>query len=680
MWRKLLTHLVSDFLAHDRSQLFWQSGLRNAIGIVLPLLLGVLTGHIQTAVVVAVGGIVTGFAGLSGTWQRRLRVMSWAMVWIAVAAFVGVATGRLLWVSLVFTALSGGLAGMFVAVSPEFAQIGTLATNALIIFSGLSLTPSTALGLAVKVMAGGALQLLLMLAVVPWQPQADGTNSLKHVLASLAYFCLNPSRDTDLTTAQALVVAETRVSDRAIKREQRRKLLDLLYAVDLVRNDVVALRSLSRMAAKPQNFDQKTWNELFAAIAQELAALRKQLSMARPARRADPEGPPEAAQEFQELRAYQSRLEDGPAEAHERIDHLIETLDHMHAVIYGGTPYAAAIPEPSTVALPSPGQILANMRANFTMASATFRHGLRIMGTLGVAVWLYHAVSLPRGYWVPLTAMVVLKADFFSTVGRGLARVAGTLIGVAAGTGVVLAAVSGNNTVWGLASVVAFAWVMYSVLNYNYTLFSVMVSAEIVILLSYFERIVPLVAMQDRLLDTLIGSGLALVAYGVLPTWQRSQVPVELAKLLGAERRYLQAILTGTSPWISRRETRLMRTHAATVIDAALSEPSPHFFARDMAARFLSSLHTLAEVLMGLEFTSDRKPLHDNHAFVAFCQQFDARLEGIEASMRMTGLEQPSEPHQDVALDADPINDAHLRYVAQQLGQVAHEMSASLPL
>ena len=72
-----------------------------------------------------------------------------------------------------------------------------------------------------------------------------------------------------------------------------------------------------------------------------------------------------------------------------------------------------------------------------------------------------------------------------------------------------------------------------------------------------------------RLVDTLVGGGLGLIAYAVWPTWSRTPARQALADLLAAQRAYLDAILaaliTDGGPTRARcgrssRRARLART------------------------------------------------------------------------------------------------------------------------
>ena len=49
--------------------------------------------------------------------------------------------------------------------------------------------------------------------------------------------------------------------------------------------------------------------------------------------------------------------------------------------------------------------------------------------TLAIATAIYRILQLPRGDWLPLTALLVLKPEFHDTFIRGISRIAGTLLG-----------------------------------------------------------------------------------------------------------------------------------------------------------------------------------------------------------------------------------------------------------
>lgn len=657
MWQSLYARLFADFFAHDPSQLTWASGLRNALGIVLPLVIGFWSGHIGIAGVIAVGAIVTGFAGLTGTWPKRMRAMAWATVWVGAAAYLGVLSGGHPVPTLVLVAVSGGVAGILVGINPEMSPIGTLATNSLIIFSGLAPNPSLSGDIALEVMAGGALQLLLVGLSRRFQPLVDGTNSLKAALAYLAQYTRHATRELDLAAARSLVVAETRVNDHAIAPDRRRRLAELLFHLDLARNDIVALKTLARIEGIP------AWNaDLEGAIADVLDGLRRELSRSKT---------PDPRMLRHTLQSHLASLHSNEASLH--LNHLIQTLDTLY-----GLASQNAAPDRVRPAAPSPPAHAwwRDLRAHLTLRSAALRHALRLMGTLAVAEWVFQRWHIPHGYWIPLTAVVILKPDFFSTVGRGIARMAGTLLGVLVGTGLVFAA--GHQTPWTVIAILAMAWGMYTVLNFNYPLFSLLISAEIVILLTFIGQIEPVVAMHSRLVATVAGSLLALGAYAAFPTWQRSQVPSTLAQWVEAERRYLGAILENTTPWIYRRETRLSRVQSAALIESALNEPSPERILRSRVLRWMTELHGLTEILMSLELRLEQEPRPLDPAFMAFGQNLGERMRSLQNDLRSPARK--NAPPHDAGRSPGSIRDPFLDAAAQQLQDAVDRMAQALPV
>src|SRR4029077_10600549 len=77
---------------------------------------------------------------------------------------------------------------------------------------------------------------------------------------------------------------------------------------------------------------------------------------------------------------------------------------------------------------------LMTLRANLTRRSTAFRHALRLAAAVAIATGIYRVADLPRGYWMPMTALLVLKPEFHDTFARGAARIAGTIAGAALAT------------------------------------------------------------------------------------------------------------------------------------------------------------------------------------------------------------------------------------------------------
>jgi len=411
------------------------------------------------------------------------------------------------------------------------------------------------------------------------------------------------------------VVAEARATDVAMRPERRRQLSGLLYTVDLIRNDTVSLHATRSDDGIPPHMDS-----IMSDTADLLHTLRRSILLPREAIIRQ-HSLPTVDPVLTRLEAAADRLPS--TEMATRLKHLVESAKSFLAIA-NGAQHTLPIGGDSRRSRTSWSQLLRALRGD----SSAARHALRMMGTLAAAELFSHLAHVPRGYWIAVTAVVVLKSDFFSTMGRGLSRVAGTLIGVVLATGLVLA--SGSANLLGLLAVPLLGFFMYSVLNFNYSLYSALISAEIVILLSFFEKVPPTTAMHERIVATLIGSALAMAAYAVFPTWQRSTLPSQLSRLVRAERTYLKAIVTGDRAVLARQETRLWRSQTAAAVDSALKEPGFDRQSRTRTVHLVAALDDFTTALMGLEwrFETDQSP--SDAAFLLCCQDLAEALTVIE--------------------------------------------------
>src|ERR1700730_5721326 len=109
----------------------------------------------------------------------------------------------------------------------------------------------------------------------------------------------------------------------------------------------------------------------------------------------------------------------------------------------------------------------------------------------------------------------------------------------------------------------------------NYGIFGIAVSALVVLLIS-ITGVSPKTVILARGLNTVMGGTLALVAYIVWPTWERTQVAAMLARLLDSYRTYFLKVLDvlegreGAQPTDLdklRLASRLARTNAVASVD-----------------------------------------------------------------------------------------------------------------
>ena len=150
---------------------------------------------------------------------------------------------------------------------------------------------------------------------------------------------------------------------------------------------------------------------------------------------------------------------------------------------------------------------MGRLRDNLNVRSDAFQFGLRLALTLAVATATYRLLGLERGYWIPMTALLVLKPTPHDTRIRGVARSIGTIVG--AGVATAIAVILRPGPILLVVLVGGFAWLCFAILDINYAAFAVAITAYIVFLLAIAGLPEPK-ALVERTGYTVAGGMLAL--------------------------------------------------------------------------------------------------------------------------------------------------------------------------
>ena len=145
-------------------------------------------------------------------------------------------------------------------------------------------------------------------------------------------------------------------------------------------------------------------------------------------------------------------------------------------------------------------------------------YSLRLAFTLALATEIYRRLHYPSGYWIPMTALLVLKPGLTDTVSRVIARMLGTMCGAIAAS-FLLAHVQASSIVLA-GGAVLFAWLAFGFLNVNYALFTMAVTGYIVFLLALNEIPGPTLA-ERRTFCTALGAAIALCARLIVISYRR---------------------------------------------------------------------------------------------------------------------------------------------------------------
>lgn len=214
--------------------------------------------------------------------------------------------------------------------------------------------------------------------------------------------------------------------------------------------------------------------------------------------------------------------------------------------------------------------------------SAVFQHAVRLTAVVTLAYLLARLAGFEHGYWAPMTAAMVMRPDFAQTYSRGVARLAGTMVGVAVSTLVVQLAHPGGRVLAALA--VLCIGVAYLTLRTGYALMTVGVSSYVVFLLG-LQAGNPLVTAVERVGLTLLGGSVALLVYALFPTWQTARLGERLAEWLAAAGRYAAAVVAvyehpaaprGREVRSALLDSREARSELLQAMERADAEPGRH--------------------------------------------------------------------------------------------------------
>jgi uncharacterized membrane protein YccC len=171
--------------------------------------------------------------------------------------------------------------------------------------------------------------------------------------------------------------------------------------------------------------------------------------------------------------------------------------------------------------------------------SVVLRFALRVGIVTAVAVALTAALDLKRGYWITITAVMILQPYTGTTSVRAVQRVLGTVVGGMLTAG--LAALF-HDPLAIFALVFVFALLSVALLPLNYGAFSVFLTPTFVLLAEASTGDWHLAGV--RILNTVLGGGLALVGSQLLwPSPESERLPAYLAQTITALRNYLALVV-----------------------------------------------------------------------------------------------------------------------------------------
>ena len=278
---------------------------------------------------------------------------------------------------------------------------------------------------------------------------------------------------------------------------------------------------------------------------------------------------------------------------------------------------------------------------NLTYSSSTFRHSLRVTVVMLLGFVVAEILNFSHSYWILLTILVISKPGFSLTKERNYQRLIGTTVGAFVGMGV-LTYVHDRHTLFGILLICMIG--SYSFQRKNYVV-SVLFMTPYILILFDFLGMGSIALARERIYDTFIGSGIALLAsYSLFPTWEHEKLKEAMLNIIKANKAYYAQVATlyfeknynRTEYKLARKEVYVSTANLASLFQRMFSEPkSKQLFIKEVH-QFTTLNHLLSSYVATLslynkehEFTFESfealKPMSNNTDYL-----FDRTIENLE--------------------------------------------------
>jgi len=280
---------------------------------------------------------------------------------------------------------------------------------------------------------------------------------------------------------------------------------------------------------------------------------------------------------------------------------------------------------------------------NLTYSSSTFRHSLRVTVVMLLGFVVAEMLNFSHSYWILLTILVISKPGFSLTKERNYQRLIGTTVGAFVGMGV-LTYIDDRHTLFFILLICMIG--SYSFQRKNYVV-SVLFMTPYILILFDFLGMGSIALARERIYDTFIGSGIALLAsYSLFPTWEHEKLKEAMVSIISANKAYYEQVAklyfeknyNRTEYKLARKEVYVSTANLASLFQRMFSEPkSKQLFIKEVH-QFTTLNHLLSSYIATLSlynkehaFTFESfdalKPMSNNTDYL-----FDMAIENLEQS------------------------------------------------
>jgi uncharacterized membrane protein YccC len=545
----------------------YAAGIRASLATVVPLAVGQYLGHAGAATWMSLGGFNGALSDKGGSYRARAQTMAALLLGGAIAVTLGtIAHGRLLPQLVITFVVAFVCCVLRVWGNPGISVGGASLTVYVVALAIPAQQPSEVWARAAYVVVGGLWAMAIALVLWPLRPYRPARVAISRCYSALANYVdhVVASVEVQRTAEWPVVLSSTPIAavrmaleeagailvqlrrGRPGKVDRGERLLIIAESADQLFAHMVALGETLRGAVRNDTLHEKGMELIraVAATAREMAASVLLESDAASI---------EVTWSGEPLRALIGAVPSDSLDPHyeqaavilDRAAQFASAAAVTLDVVNGGqvdandTSVVAPIRAPAAEEIVEENALWDQIRALLSPGSLIVRFALRVAVVTTIAVALSELLGLKHGYWLTITAIVILQPYTGVTLTRAVQRVLGTVLGalIAAGFG---AYFHDSRAILVLATV--FVACCVALLPVNYAAFSVFLTPTFVLLAEASAGDWNLA--ETRVLMTLLGGALALAGARFLwPSPERARFPAYGAAAMRANAAYLGVVI-----------------------------------------------------------------------------------------------------------------------------------------
>jgi len=219
-------------------------------------------------------------------------------------------------------------------------------------------------------------------------------------------------------------------------------------------------------------------------------------------------------------------------------------------------------------------------RENLTFKSSVFRHSFRVAIVCLIAfIFARNFYTGQYSYWILLTILVILKPAFSQTKKRNYERIVGTVAGGLLGVLILYFVKDLNLKFWLLLILMILT---YSFARIKYVVSVFFMTPFILLMFDFIGQNNEILLFKERILDTLIGAGIAsLASYFIFPSWESYQIKKMMSEMIYNNILYLKSVINYKSNILksqldyrlARKEMYVSTSNLGSTFQRMLNEP-----------------------------------------------------------------------------------------------------------